>query len=49
VSLVVRQGLLLIGTGTLLGLVAAVAGTRVLSSILHGIGATDALTALRWE
>ena len=44
VSLVIRQGLVLTGIGTLIGVVAAMASTRALSSILYGISPTDALT-----
>ena len=44
VSLVIRQGLVLTGIGILIGVVAALASTRALSSILYGISPTDALT-----
>jgi len=42
--LVLQQGLLLAGAGIALGLVASVALTRVLRSLLFGIGALDPLT-----
>ena len=42
--MVVRQGLLLTLTGAAIGLAGAFAVTRVLSSLLYGIGATDAAT-----
>ncbi len=42
--LVVRQGLGLTAAGVALGLAAAVAVTRVLSVMLYGISATDAVT-----
>jgi len=43
-GLVVRDGLRLTALGVLVGLVAAAAGTRVLSAILYGISATDFAT-----
>jgi predicted permease len=42
--MVVREGALLAGAGVVIGLVAAVAGARVVSSMLYGITATDTLT-----
>ena len=42
--LVLQQGLLVAGAGIALGLVASVALTRVLRSLLFGIGALDPLT-----
>ena len=42
--LVVRQGLRLTAVGVVLGVIAALAMTRVLSGILYGISATDAMT-----
>jgi predicted permease len=44
--LVVRQGLMLAATGITLGLAAAAALTRVMSSVLFGVGANDPLTFL---
>ena len=40
-GLVIRQGMVLVGVGILLGIGGAVAGTRVLQSQLFGIGAMD--------
>ncbi len=42
--LVVRQGLRLTAVGVVLGVIAALAMTRVLSGILYGISATDVVT-----
>lgn len=39
--LVLREGLLLTATGVVIGLVAAVALTRVMESLLYGVAATD--------
>jgi putative ABC transport system permease protein len=44
VGLIVRQGLMLALIGVALGLGAAVALTRVMSTLLYGIGATDPAT-----
>jgi ABC-type antimicrobial peptide transport system permease subunit len=41
-SLVTRQGVALVLVGVLLGSAVALAGTRVLSSVLYGVGSTDA-------
>ena len=41
--LVVGQGLLLVAVGLALGLIGALALTRVMSSILYGVSATDPL------
>jgi len=43
-ALVVGQGMVLTGTGVIIGLIAASALTRFLSSQLFGVGATDPLT-----
>jgi ABC-type antimicrobial peptide transport system permease subunit len=40
-ALVLRQGMLLTMVGTVLGLLAAVATTRVLTSVLYGVSPTD--------
>ena len=40
-ALVLRQGMLLTMVGTVLGLLAAVATTRVLASVLYGVSPTD--------
>jgi putative ABC transport system permease protein len=42
--LVIGQGLKLVAIGTLAGLIAALAMTRLMSSLLYGISATDPLT-----
>ena len=44
VMLVFRQGGILIGAGVIVGLLAAVAATRILGSILFGVTPTDPLT-----
>jgi putative ABC transport system permease protein len=44
VTLVVRQGMLPVGVGVLLGLTAAVAGTRYLGSLLFGVEPRDAVS-----
>jgi predicted permease len=43
-GLVLRQGMLLAAVGILLGLVGAAGVTRVMGSLLFGVGATDPLT-----
>jgi putative ABC transport system permease protein len=43
-KLVVGHGMLLAGTGVVLGLVGAIALTRVMNSWLFGLSATDPLT-----
>jgi predicted permease len=42
--LVVGHGFKLIGVGMGIGLIAAIAGTRLMSALLYGVSATDALT-----
>src|SRR5262249_21939863 len=44
VGLVVRQGMELAGIGMVLGVIGAAASTRVMSSLLFGVSARDALT-----
>jgi putative ABC transport system permease protein len=46
VRLVFAGGLWLTATGTVVGLLGAAAGTRLLASMLYGVGTTDALTFL---
>jgi ABC-type antimicrobial peptide transport system permease subunit len=43
-ALVVRQGAVLAGTGLGLGLLGAFLMTRLLSTLLYGVGATDPAT-----
>jgi putative ABC transport system permease protein len=43
-AMVLRQGLLLAGTGVCIGTLAALGLTRMLASLLYGITATDLLT-----
>jgi predicted permease len=45
-GLFLRQGLLVAGVGIALGLIAAGAATRVMSTLLYGVGALDPLTYL---
>ncbi len=42
--MVLRQGVILTGIGVVVGLVAAVGLTRVMSSVLYGVEATDPVT-----
>jgi len=42
--LIVRDGMKLAGIGTAIGVVAAVVLTRVLASMMFGLGSTDAFT-----
>ena len=44
VEMVLRQGMILAGAGTLIGLAGAFAATRLLSSLLLGVGPLDPLT-----
>jgi len=44
--LVVRQGMALVAAGVVVGVVLALAGTRLLASLLFGVGAADPLTFL---
>ena len=43
-GLFVRDGLLLISVGVVLGLGAAIAATRLLTSLLYGVSAVDPIT-----
>jgi putative ABC transport system permease protein len=43
-SMIVRHSLILVIVGLLIGLVGALAVTRVMSSLLFGVSATDKLT-----
>ena len=43
-KLVVGQGMLLAGSGLVLGLIAAFAATRIMASLLFGVTATDPVT-----
>ncbi|MEN6338206.1 MAG: FtsX-like permease family protein, partial [Phycisphaerales bacterium] len=45
-SAIVRQGMKLTAAGTVLGMILAVALTRVVSSLLYGVTPTDPLTFL---
>jgi putative ABC transport system permease protein len=42
--LVIRQAVVLVGVGIAVGLLAALGLTRVMASLLFGVGATDAVT-----
>jgi len=44
IKMMLRQGIRLTAIGLVIGLVIALAGTRLLSNLLYGIGATDPLT-----
>jgi predicted permease len=46
VNLIMRQGVILVATGVLLGVAAAIGVTRVIRSLLFGVGATDLATFL---
>jgi ABC-type antimicrobial peptide transport system permease subunit len=43
-ALVLKQGVLLTAIGTVLGLLGALAATRVLASVLYGVSPTDVAT-----
>jgi putative ABC transport system permease protein len=42
VALVTRQGVIMVFVGVVVGCALAAAGTRVLASVLYGVGSTDA-------
>ncbi|CAN5602931.1 ABC transporter permease [soil metagenome] len=44
VGMVLRQSLTLVAVGLVIGVVASLAGTRLMSSLLYGVGATDVST-----
>ena len=44
--LIVRQGMVLTGFGVVLGLIASFGLTRLMSNLLYGVSATDAITFL---
>ncbi len=44
--LIVRQGMILTGLGVVLGLIASLGLTRLMSNLLYGVSATDAITFL---
>ena len=46
VTLVLRQGAALVGAGTLIGVIAALGGSRVLDSLLYGVASDDLPTFL---
>ena len=43
-GLVVKQGMMLVGTGLAIGVVAGLAGARLIRSALFGVGSTDPVT-----
>jgi ABC-type antimicrobial peptide transport system permease subunit len=43
-GLILKQGMVLVGVGVLIGLTAAFTVSRLVSSLLYGIGATDPTT-----
>jgi putative ABC transport system permease protein len=45
-GMILRQGLALVGVGVVLGVGGALVGTRVLQSLLFGVGSTDPLTLI---
>jgi putative ABC transport system permease protein len=42
--MILRQGMVVVGAGIVIGLGAALALTRMIRALLYGIGATDLLT-----
>ena len=42
--LILRQGLTVVASGVIVGLLAALAATRLMAALLFGVGATDAWT-----
>jgi ABC-type antimicrobial peptide transport system permease subunit len=40
-SMILRQSLTLVGIGIVIGFLAALAGTRVMATLLYGVGAND--------
>ena len=48
-NLIVRQGMVLAVTGLFVGLVASFALTRLMSSLLYGVSATDPLTFMQFQ
>ena len=44
--MVVGQGMLIVGIGVIVGLVAAVLSTRLMATLLFGVSSTDALTLI---
>jgi ABC-type antimicrobial peptide transport system permease subunit len=44
--MILRDGMMLVGIGVLIGIPASLAATRLASSLLFGLGATDIATIL---